>query len=224
MKIARLHVLPFAAALFFTITQPSCTREAKKERSLEAALKHFDQGAFSAAEIEYKNALQADPGNPEAIKHLGIIRALQGSSYEAAGILTQARTMLPKDNEVAINLAKSLLTLGFLPDSRKELFEVLDRSPDNGEALLFLAESSIRPEWMEECDQRIKAAGKKSAASKLAPSTDWSSRAKSNAPGFCLKNSTSLAIDEVGSAFCLMEAPGNAAAKSANSVLPIHPG
>ena len=168
MKIARLHVLPFAAALFFTITQPSCTREAKKERSLEAALKHFDEGAFSAAEIEYKNALKADPGNPEAIKRLGIIRALQGASYEAAGILTQAKKKLPKDNEVAINLAKSLLNLGFLPDSRKELLEVLDRAPDNAEALLFLAESSIRPEWMEECDQRIKAAGGKSAAAKLA--------------------------------------------------------
>ena len=168
MKIARLHVLPFAAALFFTITQPSCTREAKKERSLEAALKHFDQGAFSAAEIEYKNALKADPGNPEAIKRIGIIRSYQGSSYEAAGILTQAKAKLPKDNEVAINLAKSLLNLGFLADSRKELLEVLDRSPDNGEALLFLAESSIQKEWMEECEQRINAAGKKSAASKLA--------------------------------------------------------
>ncbi len=168
MKIARLHVLPFAAALFFTITQPSCTREAKKGRSLEAALKHFDQGAFSAAEIEYKNALKADPGNSEAIKRLGIIRILQGANYEAAGILTQAKIKLPKDNEVAVNLAKALLNLGFLPDSRKELLEILDRSPDNGEALLFLAESSIRPEWMAECEQRIKAAGGKSAASKLA--------------------------------------------------------
>lgn len=168
MKIARLHALPFAAALFFTITQPSCTREAKKVRSLEAALKHYNEGAFSAAEIEYKNALKADPGNPEAIKRLGIIRALQGSSYEAAGILTQAKKKLPKDNEVAINLAKSLLNLGFLPDSRIQLLEVLERAPDNAEALLFLAESSIRPEWMEECDQRIKAAGGKSAAAKLA--------------------------------------------------------
>lgn len=168
MKIARLHVLPFTAALFFTITQPSCTREAKKGRSLEAALKHFDNGAFAAAEIEYKNALAVDPGNPEAIKRIGIIRTLQGASYEAAGILTQAKKKLPKDDEVGINLAKALLNLGFLPDSRKELLEVLDRSPGNGEALLFLAESSITPEWLEECDQRIKAAGGKSVASQLA--------------------------------------------------------
>ena len=67
MKIARLHALPFAAALFFTITQPSCSREAKKERSLEAALKHFDEGAFSAAEIEYKNALKADPDRKSVV-------------------------------------------------------------------------------------------------------------------------------------------------------------
>jgi len=84
MKIARFQVLPFTAALFFTITQPSCTREAKKVRSLDAALKHFDKGEFSAAEIEYKNALAADPGNSEAIKRLGAIRVLQGANYEAA--------------------------------------------------------------------------------------------------------------------------------------------
>ena len=168
MKIARLHVLPFTAALFFTITQPSCTREAKKDRSMEAALKHFDKGALSAAEIEYKNALAADPGNPEAIKRLGIIRIRQGAIYEAAEILTQAKTKLPKDNEVSINLAKALLTLGFLPDSRKELLVVLDRSPDNSEALLYLAEGSISSEWMAECDERIKAAGEASVASRLA--------------------------------------------------------
>jgi len=160
--------LPFTAALFLTITQPSCTREAKKDRSLEAALKHFDKGTFSAAEIEYKNALAADPGNAEAIKRLGIIRSLQGASYEAAGILTQAKKKLPKDDDVGINLAKSLISLGFVPDGRKELLEILDRSPANTEALMYLAESSITPEWMAECDQRITAAGKKSAESQLA--------------------------------------------------------
>ncbi len=168
MKIARLKGLPFAAALFLTIAQPSCTREAKKERSLAAALKHFDSGAFSAAEIEYKNTLAADPGNPEAIKRLGIIRSLQGANYEAAAILTQAKQKLPKDNEVGLNLAKSLHRLGFLPDSRKELLEILDRSPDNGEALVLLAETSIKPEWLEECDQRINAAKEKSVSCQLA--------------------------------------------------------
>ncbi len=168
MKIARLHVLPFAAALLVSITHPSCTREAKKDRSLEAASKHFDKGTFAAAEIEYKNALAADPGNPEAIKRLGIIRTRQGASYEAAGLLTQAKKMLPQDNDVGIHLAKSFLSLGFVPHSRKELLEVLDRSPDNGEALMFLAESAITPEWMEECDQRLNAAGEKSAAVQIA--------------------------------------------------------
>lgn len=144
----RLHVLPIAAALLITVTQTSCTREAKKERSLDSALKYFDKGEFAAAEIEYKNAMGADPGNSEAIKRLGIIRTRQGANFEAAGLLTLAKRKLPTDNEVAIQLAKALTGLGFVPDARKELLELLDRSPDSGDALMLLAEISVRPDWI----------------------------------------------------------------------------
>lgn len=167
MRIARPHRLLLAAALLFTIALPSCTREAKKERSLDAALKYFDKGDLAAAEIEYKNALAAEPGNSEAIKRLGIIRTRQGAHFEAAGLLTLGKRKLPTDNEVGIHLAKSLMGVGFVPDSRKELLEILDRAPDNGEALLQLAEISITPEWMDECGERIKAAGDKSVVARL---------------------------------------------------------
>ncbi len=168
MKIALSLVSPLATAIILSITLPSCSKDAKKERSLESAMEYFGKGDFAAAEIEFKNALDADPGNPQAIKRLGMIREKQGASYEAARILTQIKNKLPKDDEVGVTLAKALLKLGFIPGSRKELLEVLDRTPSDGEALVLLAETSVTPEWLDECEERIKKSGKKTASTRLA--------------------------------------------------------
>ena len=168
MKPAFPLVLPLATAIIFSFSLPSCSKEAKKERSLESATEYLKKGDLAAAEIEYKNMLDADPGNPEAIKQIGLIRKNQGAYYEAAGILTQSKMKLPKDEEVGVALAEALLALGFIPDSRKELFEVLDRNPSNGEAIVMLAESSISPALLDESEQRIKKSGKKTTSTRLA--------------------------------------------------------
>jgi tetratricopeptide (TPR) repeat protein len=168
MKITPPAVMFLTPALVMAITLSGCTREAKKDRALESAIKYFEKADYPAAEIELKNAMDADPGNPKAIKYLGIIRRAQGASYEAAMILTQAKKKLPTDDEVGVNLAKSLYQIGYFPDCRKELFEVLDRSPSNGDALMLLAESSLTPEWIDQCDKRINAAGGKSPSRHLA--------------------------------------------------------
>ncbi len=168
MKNAFPLVLPFATAIVFSITLPSCSKEAKKERALGSAAEFFEKGDYAAAEIEFKNTLKADPGNSEAVKHLGLIRENQGASYEAAGMLTYAKEKLPLDDLVGVNLAKAMLGLGFVQDSRKELMAILDRTPADGEALVLLAESSLTPEWMEECEQRIKKSGKKTSSTRLA--------------------------------------------------------
>src|SRR6478735_7054717 len=115
MKIPPTSVMFFTPALVMAITLSGCTREAKKNRALESALKHFEKADYPASEIELKNAMDADPGNPKAIKYLGIIRVGQGASFEAAMILTQAKKKLPKDDEVGVNLAKSLFRIGFVP-------------------------------------------------------------------------------------------------------------
>ena len=87
MKPAHPFVLPFATAIIFSIALPSCSKEAKKERSLGSGMEYFEKGDFAAAEIEYKNALDSDPGNTEAIKRLGLIRESQGANYDKAEAL-----------------------------------------------------------------------------------------------------------------------------------------
>lgn len=168
MKHTRFNILRMAAAIVLLISMPACTREARKERAIKTAAELYRKGDYAAAEIEIKNALKADPGSSRAIKQIGLIRSGQGAHFEAAGILTQAMRMMPNDNEVALALAKSLFSIGFVPDSRKVLLTVLDREPGNGPALMMLSETSLTPEWVEEFDARLTKAGKKTSETRIA--------------------------------------------------------
>jgi tetratricopeptide (TPR) repeat protein len=168
MKNAFKLVMQFATAIVVGITLSSCSKEAKKERALESAADAFKRGDFAVAEIEYKNTRTVDPGNPEAVKHLGLIRERQGNHFEAAGMLYYAKGKFPNDDLVGFKLAQCMLALGFVQESRKELLAVLDRTPSNGDALVLLAESSLTPEWIAECEERIRKSGKKTSSSRLA--------------------------------------------------------
>jgi len=168
MKTFPPYVLRITAAIFVMVTLSACTQEAKQERSLDSGMAYFKEGDFAAAEIEFKNTLESSSGEPEAIKHIGVIRVSQGANFEAVGILMHAKEQLPNDDEVGVCLAKAFLGMGFIPDSRKELIEVLDRTPGHAEALVQLAESSVTSEWMDECESRLEKAGEITDAVRLA--------------------------------------------------------
>jgi tetratricopeptide (TPR) repeat protein len=199
MKLTRLPILRMASAILLLISMPACTREARKERSIKAAAELYQKGDYQAAEIEIKNALKADPGSARAIKQFGLIRSGQGAHYEAAGILTQAQRMMPNDNEVAVALARSLFSLGFVSDSRKVLLELLDRDPSNGPALIALSDTSLTPEWSDEFEARLKNAGQKTVETRIAEALSKLRR------GMVVEGSA--LVDEV-----LKEAPGMARA------------
>ncbi len=148
------RLLFITCALLVTLL-PNCTQEAKAERKLSAAQKHFENGDLAAAEIELKNVLSLQPGQPDALKTLGLIWVRQGMMLDGARILTSAKQYLPEDDTVGVQLAYALLEMGFIDDSRKLLLEVLDRSPADGEALVLLAESTLTPETLAETEKRI---------------------------------------------------------------------
>ncbi|MCF7674781.1 MAG: tetratricopeptide repeat protein, partial [Akkermansiaceae bacterium] len=132
-----------------------CNKEAKAAGKLSSAKEYFAKGDYAAAEIEFKNVLSAKPGDPEALKGMGLILVGQGAMFDAGRMLAAAKRQFPKDDEVGTALAQALFELGFIGDSRKELVEVLDRTPAYGEALLLFAETSLTPETMTECEERI---------------------------------------------------------------------
>ena len=154
MKLQRQSFLT-ACFLLMLALLPGCSQEAKTANRLDAAREHFESKNFAAAEIEFKNVLTLQPGQPDALKALGLIWVRQGKMLDGANILSSARDQLPEDDEVAVHLALAMLDLGVIASGRELLIEVLDRSPANDEALILLAESSLTPELMSETEERI---------------------------------------------------------------------
>jgi tetratricopeptide (TPR) repeat protein len=144
-----------AAFLLLVVFLPGCNKEAKVAHKLATAWEHYEKADYAAAEIEFKNLLEMQNGHPQALKGLGLAALRQGALLDAAQNLSEAKIRLPEDDEVGVNLARCLLALGFAADSRKELLEILTRKPAHGEALLLLAETSLTPEAMTECEERI---------------------------------------------------------------------
>ncbi len=158
MKTAPRLLYAVAASLLLIALTSGCSKAAKAERKLTAAKEYFDKANYAAAEIEYKNLLTLKPGDPAALKGLGLIAVRQGALLDACRMLSAAKEKLPADDEVGVKLAQALFELGFVPDSRKELLEVIKRTPAHGEALLLLAETSLTPEAMTETEERIASA------------------------------------------------------------------
>lgn len=155
MKITHRLVLGAAFSVLLAFVSTGCNREAKAERKLTAAKEAFAKNDYATAEIEFKNVLDLEPGHPGALRGLGLIWVKQGVMMDGGRMLGSAKGKFKEDDEVGVNLALAMLDLGFLTDCRKELLEVLDRNPANGEALMILAESSLTPEMLTECVERI---------------------------------------------------------------------
>jgi len=155
MKIVKHFLIGTAVALLLATLPCGCTKKAKAAGKLDAAKEYFAKGDDASAEIEFKNVLKLEPGHPQALKGLGLIWIRQGALLEGGRILSAAKSQLSTDDQIGVNLAFAYIELGFTADGRKEIFEVLDRSPTHGEALMLLAENSLTPEAMTECEVRI---------------------------------------------------------------------
>lgn len=155
MKINQRLLNGAAATLLLILSPVGCSRASKVEGKLSTAKEYFNKSNYPAAEIEFKNVLAAQPGQPDALRGLGLIYLRQGVALDAFQMLSAAQQKLPKDDELCVGLARALLELGFVPASRKALLEVLDRVPSHGEALLLFAETSSKPEELAECEKRI---------------------------------------------------------------------
>jgi tetratricopeptide (TPR) repeat protein len=155
MKTAKHLLVAATSALLLVILPAGCNKEAKAASKLNAAREHFEKADYPAAEIEYKTALSLEPGHPEALKGLGLVLLRQGAMLDGGRVLEAAKSQLPADDEIGVGLALAKLDLGFVADSRTEVMEVLTRTPAHGEALMLLAEASLTPEAMTECEERL---------------------------------------------------------------------
>jgi len=132
-----------------------CTKQAKKIRHLASAKLDFAAGKYEKAEIEYRNVLQADPGNATAIAQLGLIYHEQGRLPQALGYLKKATELTPDNSDLRLKLCLTELSLGDLRNARTNAMLVLQKQPGQEDALLVLAQATFSTTNVQDTIQQI---------------------------------------------------------------------
>ena len=120
-----------------------CTKQAKKTRALARAQKDFAAENYDRAEIEYLTALKVPPPEPAALLALGRIYFTQGRLPQAHAYLKKAVELQPDNPEAHARFAMACLAAGGAKEAREQALLALDKQPQNGDALLTLAQSAV---------------------------------------------------------------------------------
>ena len=143
-------------ALALVVGCAGCSTKAGKEKALREAAADYDSGQLERAEIEYKNLLQTDSRNAEAIAGLGLVYFDQGVISKAAPFLGTAHLLRPQNLRVQLKLGLIYRDIGKLDDARSAALRVLEKEPLNEQALLLLVESSVASKDAEDTGARLK--------------------------------------------------------------------
>jgi tetratricopeptide (TPR) repeat protein len=144
------------ALFLITLLLPGCSRLEEKSRSLARATREFKSGAYDSAKIDYLKVLQNDPANASAYARLGQIWLEEGVPLRAGTFLKKAAELSPDDSDNRLRLARAYQALGALVEARKEALAVLQQVPDDGQALVLLAELARTAEEVSAAEQLLK--------------------------------------------------------------------
>jgi tetratricopeptide (TPR) repeat protein len=118
-----------------------CSSEAAKRRHLDNGDHYRQQGKWAEATIEYRNAVNRDEFWGEARVRLAEAYAETGNPEQAFREFVRAADLMPEDNVVQLKAASYLLLAAHYEDARARIQRVLDRDPNNVDALLLLGNS-----------------------------------------------------------------------------------
>lgn len=132
-----------------------CSPQAKKARHLAQADRYFADGKYDEAEIEYKNVLQLEALNPQAISRLGVIYFNEGSVGRAAPFLLKGSELQPDNLDLRLKLGLILLGSGKAKEAHDAAEFILSRKPDDPDAPMLLAEAAVQPNDIAAARQRL---------------------------------------------------------------------
>ena len=135
-----------ASSLLIALLLGACSKTAKVESSLERAAEFLAAENYAAAEIEYKNALQADERNAIAIARLGEVYFQQGRFRQAFPFLNTAQQLDPQDADNLFRLGTIQLIAGQRDESQDSLSAVLRLQPKHAQAPLSLVDFADSPD------------------------------------------------------------------------------
>jgi len=90
--------------------------------AMELAVAHHQGGRIDEAEAIYRQVLDTDPGNLDALHLLGVVSLQRGKAQEAVDLISQSLAERPDDPNALNHLGEAYRFLGFL-DEAKTCFE-----------------------------------------------------------------------------------------------------
>jgi tetratricopeptide (TPR) repeat protein len=145
-------ILAVAALVLFV---PGCSKQAKKKRYLSRADADFQAQRYDRAEVEYLAVLTIPPPNPEALAKLAKLYFTEGKLQQAYVLSHQALQLQPDDRPSRSRLGAICLSMGFFAEAREVALRLLETQPQDTDALLLLAQSTLNTNQVDDVQQRL---------------------------------------------------------------------
>ena len=135
--------------LLVALASSACVRspEAKSAAAMEAGKKLLEQKDSARAILQFRNAVQATPTNPETHYQLSLAYLAASDYRQAVQALRRALELNPKHAGAQLRLAQLMASVddqGVLKDAQDRLSALLQDSPDNAEALHALGLTELK--------------------------------------------------------------------------------
>jgi tetratricopeptide (TPR) repeat protein len=137
----------------FVVLFASCSDQSRMERHIARGDRFFDAGEYDKAEMEYRSAFLVLPGNPVPFGRLGVLYFNEGRIRPAYILLKKSVEDQPGDARTRLTLGLTALTLARTAEARTDAKKVLADEPQNEDALLLLADTSVSA---DDCDDSLK--------------------------------------------------------------------
>ena len=126
--------------------------QARKARHLEKGQSFLVAGNFEKARVEFQNALQIAPTDPQARFELGVVDEKLGKIREAAQLYQATLDVSPDHLGARTNLARLYVFSG-VPDRVLELIKpAIEKHPDNSELLALRAAAHIQKKDLQSAE------------------------------------------------------------------------
>jgi len=163
MQIKILFKIVTLILAIFLVT--ACSKEARKSRLLGEADNYFKASNYDKARVAYLNVIRLDPQNALAFERIGAIWQDDWAPLRAAAFLKKASELDPKNVENRIRLARCYVATGQFKDAQNEALKVLEQAPDNGDAMIVLAEAARSKEDIQAAEEQLQKFPKKNDVS-----------------------------------------------------------
>lgn len=154
-------MIPLTRWFLWTITAgvllfgSGCSNSPKKH--LERGSAYLAQGDYDRAEIEFRNALQKEPRNADAISGLAIVYFDQARVGTVYSFLNKAKELRPENVEIRRRMASLLMTAGKPKEAHADAIFVVEKQPSDEEGPVLLVQTATTPEEIEAAQQRLAA-------------------------------------------------------------------